>query len=102
MKKEDLLDAETVKRNVPKWVVATCATLMFLSVFINSIGLNLMQVNGALTNKIVASLEAPQKAREDVKTIKINEHQPLDLEAIKERLRALEAISHKPANKAEK
>lgn len=63
MANEDIIDNEQIKRNVPKWVITFCATLMFLSVFINSIGLNLMQINGALTNVIIRSLEAEDNTR---------------------------------------
>lgn len=109
MKKEDLLDAETIKKSVPKWVISLCATLMFLSVFINSIGLNLMQINGALTERIVTRIEdrpllgddstLPEK--EGGASEKISEGEPPNrgaeiLEALEKRVVALEAIAHKP------
>jgi hypothetical protein len=107
MKNDDLMDATEVKKNVPGWVYSTCATLMFLSVFINSIGLNLMQINGALTTRLVNKIEGSpmgtgdNKNNNDIQDIK----QKLDKVVTKEdlvellnRIKALEGVSHSPTS----
>jgi hypothetical protein len=73
--KHDILTDKEIKSNVPKWVIAFCATLMFLSVFINSIGLNLMQINGALTAHIIKLInndDPSDELKEQLKQIKLD------------------------------
>ena len=109
---DELLSEREIKKNVPKWVLSTGYTLMFLSVFINSIGLNLMQINTALTNNIVTRLEVSDSTSpgnpstnnnnnniQEIRTLLENAATKDDIAAILDRLDELEAVAHKPAGK---
>lgn len=86
---DEILNNKDIKRNVPRWVMSFCATLMFLSVFINSIGLNLMQINGALTESIVKKINGIDESEGLKKEI-----ERLNLEVEK-----LKKLSHKKSTK---
>ena len=92
---KETLEPKDLKKDVPRWVVATCATLMFLSVFINSIGLNLMQINGALTNRLIERIEGPEVLRDRQDLRNVLE----ELKDIHEELEDLKALSHPPAKR---
>jgi len=115
MNKEELLTEDAIKKNVPKWVLSTGYTLLFLSVFINSIGLNLMQINSSLTDVIVARLDAKAEKmgeagkgsvkdynnNKNIKDIKVSLEDAVtkeDIALILKRLKELEAVSHAPAS----
>ena len=111
MSKEDLLSEDKIKENVPKWVLSTGYTLLFLSVFINSIGLNLMQINGALTENVVSRIESSGDLSGDSASDDNNKNiQEIirgldevatkeDVERIIKRIEELEAVSHEPTKK---
>lgn len=100
MEPQDLLDKKAAKEYVPKWVTALCATLMFLSVFINSIGLNLMQINGALTTRLVNAIEGTGEGPKTVggSSKSLAERQFMEINA---RLKDLEKDSHSPTKPKE-
>jgi hypothetical protein len=84
--KDDLLSKESINKGASSKVKSFCYTLGFISIFINSIGLNLTQINTALTEKIVEEInssESPvirkelEKAKAELKSIR------LDIEELK-------------------
>ena len=99
METQDLLGPKEIKSNVPRWVIAWCATLMFLSVFINSIGFNLMSVNEALTQHVVAAIESKTKVVPD--NNKVFERIIERIIKLEEEIELLKIDSHPPKNKGD-
>jgi len=93
---KDLVSTEEMKKHIPKWLIGFGGSLMFISIFINSIGFNLMSINSALTDHVIAAIES--------KTLVIPTNPKL-----LERIRALEAEvkllkkdSHSPMGKGDR
>lgn len=83
----DIISPKELKTSIPNWVKSFCATLVCISLFINSIGLNLMQINTALTNYVVKKIDGRSEESKrfeeklsllerEVKELKINSHKP--------------------------
>jgi len=47
------LSDKDIKKKTYPWVMNLCASLAAISIFLNSIGFNLMQINGAATEYII-------------------------------------------------
>lgn len=90
--KNDLLSKEDINKGASSKVKSFCYTLGFVSIFVNSIGLNLTQINTAYTEHIVKminssdvpvtrkELEAAKKElaliKLDILELKENSHEP--------------------------
>lgn len=82
---DEIISPKELKSSIPNWVKSFCATLVCISLFINSIGLNLMQINTAVTNYIVNKIDGrPNKEFED-RILKLEQ----EIDQLKE-------FSHKP------
>lgn len=101
MSDQDLLSKKELKDSIPGWVKSFCATLVCLSLFINSIGLNLMQINTALTehlvNKIKGRSANTQKIEEKINAI--NSKCQSKFDKIESDIEILKINSHKAGTK---
>jgi hypothetical protein len=93
-----ILTDKEIKRKASPFVVNLCATLAVLSIFVNSIGLNLMQINGAVTDYIITAINntkpvADNKTNNDIKALQsIAVYQ-------QKQITALQKDSHSPIKK---
>ncbi len=60
MSKGEIISAD-MKKYVPKWLIGFGGSLMFISLFLNSIGFNLMAVNTALTEHLIKGIKEADK-----------------------------------------
>jgi uncharacterized protein (DUF2126 family) len=86
--KNDLLSKESIDKGASSRVKSFCYTLGFISIFVNSIGLNLTQINTAYTEHIVRMIDksnqpvndelqkSVDKLKLDILELKKNSHQP--------------------------
>ena len=90
--KDDLLSKEIISKGASIKVKSFCYTLGFISIFINSIGLNLTQINTAYTEYIVRWINSDELpvTREELDLAKE------ELAQIKADIQALKKDSHEP------
>ena len=87
---EDIVTAKQLHDAVPKWLIGFVGSLMAVSLFINSIGFNLMSVNGALTEYAVNSIAAREESDPDlIVRIAVLEHE----------IKELKLMAHESAGK---
>ena len=89
---EEIITTQQMKDAIPKWLVGFIGSLMGLSLFINSIGFNLMSVNGALTEYVVSSIAHRERA--DIAPELIGRIKHLEKEIAK-----LKILSHQASRK---
>ena len=56
---DELVSNKDIKKHAYPWVMNLVITLTAFSIFLNSIGFNLMQINGAITDNIVRKFDEP-------------------------------------------
>ena len=99
MEPTELVSNDEMKKAIPKWLIGFGGSLMFISLFINSIGFNLMSVNTAITDRIVATLEQSEKQTEivSVYTTELLER----IKILETEVQQLKVDSHPPKNKGD-
>jgi hypothetical protein len=81
--KNDLLSKESIDKGASSKVKSFCYTLGFISIFVNSIGLNLTQINTAYTEHIVRMIDSDDN-NVNVELLKELEQLKLDVAELKE------------------
>lgn len=81
--KSDLLSKESIDKGASSKVKSFCYTLGFISIFVNSIGLNLTQINTAYTEHIVRMIDSDDN-NVSVELLKELEQLKLDVAELKE------------------
>ena len=92
---DELLTKKDIKNNVPKAVLVIFSTLMALSVFLNSIGLNLTQINTAYTEAIVERINNSDTSDTRLELEKTKK----EIQALKLEVEKLKKLSHKQSTK---
>lgn len=90
--KGDLLSKENINKGASSKVKSFCYTLGFISIFVNSIGLNLTQINTAYTEHVVRMINS----EEIPVTRKELDLARAELEQIKLDVEQLKKDSHEP------
>ena len=85
---EDIVTAKQLHDAVPKWLIGFVGSLMAVSLFINSIGFNLMSVNGALTEYAVNSIAAREGGKATPKLV-------ARIEKLEHEIKELKLLAHK-------
>lgn len=111
MDKAELVSTEEMGKQIPTWLIGLGGSLMFISIFVNSIGFNLMAVNSALTQQLISTIEAknPTVSKalktqmvtsiEAGKDITFNPELLQRILILERKVAALEKDSHAPASK---